>query len=267
MKTEASKAQIDFYRTNGFLVVEEFLNPSELESWRKVTEDAVALRLGGKHHAEMIEPDNYYANVFRQCMRLAGIHPPMKELMYDPSIGKLCCDLEGIDGIRIWHDQALFKGPYGNPTSFHLDNPYWSFSSRNAISIWIALDEITLKNGCMYYLPGTHKLASFENVGIGENVGGIFKIYPEWRKLEAVAAPCPAGTAVFHNGLTAHGAGANMTPRPRRAMTCAYMPDGCTFNGVQNILPEAVFKSLRIGDPLNDPVLQPLIWSKEMKNR
>ncbi|MFY7952778.1 MAG: phytanoyl-CoA dioxygenase family protein, partial [Armatimonadaceae bacterium] len=82
-------------------------------------------------------------------------------------------------------------------------------------------------------------------------------------RIEPVACPCPAGSAVFHNGLTAHGAGANMTNKPRRAMTCAYMPEGSTFNGQQNVLPTEYFEKLAIGDRLDNPVINPLIWRNE----
>ena len=51
-----------------------------------------------------------------------------------------------------------------------------------------------------------------------------------------------------------------MTPAARRAMTCAYMPDGSTFNGKRNILPEKYFNSLKIGDVIDDPKQVPLIW-------
>ena len=70
-----------------------------------------------------------------------------------------------------------------------------------------------------------------------------------------------AGSCSFHNGLTMHGAGANMTPGSRRAMTCAFMPDGSTFNGVQNVLPETYFNSLTIGDKLDNNDIMPLIYS------
>ena len=133
------------------------------------------------------------------------------------------------------------------PTGWHLDNPYWSFSSRDSLSIWVALDDATRDNGCLYYLPGTHKTATWENAGIGQNQADLFKLYSQWRSIDSVGCPCPAGSAVFHNGLTAHGAGANMTSRPRRAMTCAYMPDGSTFNGNQNILPPGYFETLKVG--------------------
>jgi ectoine hydroxylase-related dioxygenase (phytanoyl-CoA dioxygenase family) len=90
----------------------------------------------------------------------------------------------------------------------------------------------------------------------------LFKLYPLWREVDPVGCPCAAGTAVFHNGLTAHGAGANMTNQPRRAMTCAYMPDGSTFNGKKNILPKEYLDQLQVGDLLNDETINPLIWKK-----
>jgi ectoine hydroxylase-related dioxygenase (phytanoyl-CoA dioxygenase family) len=263
MKTKLTKKQIKQYQDNGFIVIEDFLNAKELAKWRAVTEDAVQQRLTERSGlTNQNDPDSYYAQVFTQCVRLADTHTGMAELMLDERLGEAAATLAGIDGIRIWHDQALFKPPYGNPTAWHLDNPYWSFYSPNAISIWVALDDATLANGCLWYLPGTHKTARYDNAGIGENLRDLFKVYPEWMSLEACAAPAKAGSVVFHNGLVAHGAGANMTPRPRRAMTCAYMPDGSTFNGQQNVLPDGYFKSLKLGDVIDDPKQVPLIWKR-----
>jgi phytanoyl-CoA hydroxylase len=266
---EISDEQVSFYRENGFIVLEGFLTPDELTRWREWTEEAVQERL--EKRPELVgkwsltnqgDPDSYYARVFTQCIKLADTHDGMRQLMLDPKLGELAARLAGVSGIRIWHDQALFKPPFGNPTAWHLDNPYWSFTSRDALSIWVALDDVTLGNGCMWYLPGTNKIATWENAGIGQNMDDLFRLYPEWRKITPVACPCPAGSAVFHNGLTAHGAGANMTNGPRRAMTCAYMPDGATFNGQKNILPEDYFGSLEIGDPLNDDGINPLLWKQ-----
>lgn len=274
MKNQLTAEQIAFYRENGFLVIENFLDADEREHWSKTTQEAVDQRLAAFHEGQRQSKtstiltnqgnaEDYYAQVFTQCIKLADTHAGMRELMFDSRLGEMAGTLAGVDGIRIWHDQALFKPPFGNPTAWHLDDPYWSFSSRDALSIWIALDDATLGNGCMWYIPGSHKTATYQNVGIGQNLADLFKVYPQWREIEPVACPCPAGSAVFHNGLTAHGAGANMTNRPRRAMTCAYMPDGATFNGTRNVLPEAYVNSLQIGDVLNDPVINPLIWSKK----
>lgn len=266
MKTALTAEQIASYRENGFIVIDDFLDSHELEHWRNVTEEAVDQRLNEKrvdgkwNLTNQGDPDNYYARVFTQCIKLADTHAGMREIMFDSRLGEMAGRLSGADGVRIWHDQALIKPPFGNPTGWHLDNPYWSFNSPQSISIWVALDDATLSNGCLYYLPGTQKEERYENVGIGQNISDLFKFYPDWMSIDPVAAPCRAGAAVFHSGLCAHGAGANMTNKPRRAMTCAYMPDGATFNGEKNVLPDEYFASLKIGDVLDHPDVNPLIW-------
>lgn len=263
MKTEVTQAQIDFYQENGFVVIEDFLSPPELESWRSAVDEAVAarqdLKLAGSNWRS---GDSYYDHVFTQRINLWQDHAGVRALMLDPALGKLAAALAGVEGIRIWHDQALIKEPWANPTGWHLDNPYWSFSSRQAISIWVALDDATLENGCLYFLPGTHKSARFDNVGIGQNIGDLFKVYSGWATLQAVAAPMKAGSCSFHNGLVAHGAGANMTPGRRRAMTCAYMPDGSTFNGKKNVLPDDYIAGLKVGDLLENDDQNPLIYHR-----
>ena len=261
MRTDVTPEQIEAYQRDGFLVLHDFLTAEELEDWRTQVEEAVEQRLAssGTLHNQG-DPDSYYAQVFTQCLKLADTHAGVRRLILDPRLGKLAADLAGVDGMRIWHDQALIKPPFGNPTAWHLDNPYWSFSSPSAISLWVALDDATESNGCLYYLPGTHRTARFETADIGTNIASLFKAYPEWRQIDPVATPCKAGSAVLHNGLVAHGAGANMTARPRRAMTCAYMPDGSVFNGVRNVLPEEYYASLSVGDILDDDVVNPLVW-------
>ncbi len=259
METELTAHQIQSYREEGFLVIDGFLSADELAVWRQATDEAVAERLAAQPPGS---PDDYYAQVFTQCLKLAETHAGMQAIMHDPRLGRVAGELAGVDGIRIWHDQALFKPPFGNPTAWHLDNPYWSFSSQNSLSLWVALDDATQDNGCLYYLPGTQKTATHANAGIGRNQADLFKSYPQWREISAMGCPCAAGSAVFHNGLTAHGAGANMTNKPRRAMTCAYMPDGEVFNGAQNVLPDDYVKTLTVGDLLNDNSINPLIWQR-----
>ena len=265
MKDILTKEQIGRYREQGFLVIENFLDADELARWRTATDEAVEQRLATRpdYLTNRRDPEAYYAEIFTQCLKLAETHPVMHELMYDARLGRLAGTLAGVDGIRIWHDQALIKPPFGNPTAWHLDNPYWSFTAQDSLSIWVALDDATLANGCMWYLPGTQRTARHDNVGIGHKISDLFRVYPEWREIEPVACPCPAGSAVFHSGLTAHGAGANMTNKPRRAMTCAYMPEGSTFNGTANILPQEYLDKLTVGDVLNDDAINPLIWSRE----
>jgi len=274
MKNQLNNEQIQFYKNNGFIVIEDFLSPEELEHWRKAVTTAVEERAGikipGKDiktgEADGINEDaDYFAKVFDQLLNLWQTNEQVKKLMLDQRIGKMAAQLAGVDGIRIWHDQALIKRPWANPTAWHLDTPFWSYSDRNAISIWVALDNATLENGCLFFIPGSHKLTGFDKITIGKNMDGIFEIYPGLINTKPVAAPMRAGSCSFHNGLTIHGANANMTNGFRRAMTCAYMPEGNRYNGEPNILPEAYLRELKIGDLLNNDDQNPLIYHVSSK--
>lgn len=273
MKWQITQDQIDYYQTNGFIVIEDFLSPSELEHWREAVMEAVTERGGKKMPGKdtkvgeddgINEDAEYYGKVFDQLLNLWQTNDKVKELMIDERISEMAAKLSGSDGIRIWHDQALFKRPWANPTAWHLDTPFWSFSDRKALSIWIALDDATLENGCLYFIPGSHKVTTYENKGIGKNMDAIFEVYPQCAKTQPYVAKMKAGSCSFHNGLTIHGAGPNMTPGFRRAMTCAYMPEGNVFNGQANILPEEYLKTLKPGDPLNNDEQNPLIYHATM---
>ena len=111
-------------------------------------------------------------------------------------------------------------------------------------------------------MPGTHREATFDSAGITEQMADLFRVYPQWQERSALPAPMKAGDCSFHNGLLAHGAGANMTPGRRRAMTCAYMPEGEVFNGQKNVLPDAYIATLKEGDVLDNDELNPLIYSR-----
>lgn len=281
MRTEVTTEEIEHYREHGFVVIEDLLDPDELELWRARITAAVERRLasGGpvtQLHATSDEKPpstreeasapaedsflEYYARVYVQQVNLWSADEGARELVLDERLGALAASLAGVDGIRLYHDQALFKPPWGNPTAFHLDLPYWEFTDPGAMTIWIALDDSTVENGCPHFVPGSHKAqAQGSVVGIGKQLGALFELRPEWTEVDPVPCPLRAGSASVHNGLTAHGAGANMTPHPRRAMTLQLMPDGARYNGTPNILPPEVVAELEVGDPLDNDEINPLL--------
>ena len=274
MQNYLSSNQVSFYRENGYIIIEDFLNNTELQHWRASVTEAVQERNGVKIPGKSVkvgEDDginvdaDYFKNVFDQVLNLWQTNDKVKALMLDERIGKMAADLSGAEGIRIWHDQALIKRPWANPTSWHLDTPFWSFFHRQALSIWVALDDVTLQNGCMFFIPGSSKQTDFTSPFIGKNMSDIFEAYPQFKNTQAIPAVMKAGSCSFHNGLTIHGAQANMTPGFRRAMTCAYMPEGSVFNGQPNILPEDYLRQLKNGDLLNNDEQNPLIYKANVQ--
>jgi ectoine hydroxylase-related dioxygenase (phytanoyl-CoA dioxygenase family) len=264
VNTDLTPEQIRKYREEGFLKIDGFLSAHELADWRAVVISAAEARnerIPG-FNDNGVTGNEYYDRVFKQRVNLWRTSPSVKKLVFEKKIAAMAAELEDLDAVRLWHDQALFKGPWANPTSWHIDDPYWSFYTRHATTIWIALDDTTIKNGALYFLPGAHREATYDNVRIGENIGSLFDVYEGWKDREPVCVEMKAGDASFHNGLAPHAAGPNMTPHPRRAFAIIYMPDGATFNGLRNVLPESLYQSLKLGDVLDHDEFNPIIYRR-----
>lgn len=256
MRSGFTNQEIADYRRNGFLSVPDLLTADELAHWREVIDSAVAAR----HQARSGRNSE---KAFTQRMHLRRDSPAIAQLVEDPRVGHLVAELEGLDAVRLYLDQALVKEPYGVPTQYHLDIPWWGFNSPHACTIWVALDDSTLENGCLYFVPGSHRLRLIAAGDLGPDLGALFTAHPE-AAARPTPSPLPAGGCSFHNGHTIHGAGANMTPGRRRAMTTAFMPAGVAFNGRRDVgvLGEKYLDTLREGDRLDNDELNPLVYAR-----
>jgi len=254
MRSRFTDREIADYRGTGFLIVEDFLTAAELARWREAVDAAVAeVRL--EHSGRNSE------NVFTQRMHLRRTSAAVRQLVEDEEVGRLVAQLEGLDAVRLYLDQALVKEPYAAPTQYHLDIPWWAFTSPHACTVWVALDDSTLENGCLYFIPGSQQPRLTATGDLGPALGAVFAGHPEAVRWPT-AAPLPAGGCSFHNGHTIHGAGANMTPGRRRAMTTAFMPADARFNGRRDaqVLGDEYLDTLSEGDRLDNHELNPLVY-------
>jgi phytanoyl-CoA hydroxylase len=265
MNTDITQEQIEAYQAEGCLVLPDFLTPGELQELRAAVTSGVE-HMGTRKIADQdhrVDPTTEQTRPFLQRLNLWKINGTIAKLLLDPDLGRMLCRLADVEGLRLYLDHTLQKQPWAIPTAWHTDNPKWAFYSRNAISIWIALDDATLQNGCMYYLPGSHNITDYKrNADTNDHIATMFELYLELKNYEARPAQMKAGSAGVHNGMTAHAAGPNMTPTWRRAMIGAYMPDGATFNGQQSILSDDQTAGLKIGDVIAQEQHQPLVWPK-----
>ena len=110
----------------------------KLASWRQAVDEAVAQRAGRNdtYHNQRGE-DDYYKNVFVERANLWKTSEKIKQLLLVPRWGTIAADLAGTKGVRPYHDHAMIKQAWANPTNFHVDNPYDPFYSHQAIMLWI----------------------------------------------------------------------------------------------------------------------------------
>lgn len=269
MKTELTSEQFDDYKERGFLLVPEFLDAGELEMYQHAVDEAISNRVGQQTLSQASGGGpTFYENVFVQCSNLWKNHEQIRQLVMDSELGEMVTRLSGVSGQRVYHDHAMVKRPGANPTNWHMDNPFDPFFHRDAISTWLALDDVTVENGCLYYLPGVHREAdhSFSEALLSvPDMGALFKVFPQWANIEPVAVEIPAGGLAIHNGLTPHAAGPNMTCGLRRAFSVRYMPDGATCNGKGvGAMDECYLKSIAAGDVIRDAINHPLVFSEHL---
>jgi phytanoyl-CoA hydroxylase len=247
--------QIARYRRDGFIQLDNIVTGKELKRLRDAVVAAVESEKAPPDPARTKTP---YEQIFIQKVNLWRRHPAVRDFVLCTRFGDVAARLSGRP-VRIWHDQALFKEPReGAKTPWHQDAVYWPHAERkDQITIWIALKDATLQNGCMSFVAETHKLGPVEYIDLG-NPKNIFHSAPQLKGKKPETCQLAAGSCTFHNGLTFHYAGPNKSQSMREAFAIIYMPDGTEFDGQKHIVTDPL--NLKEGDRL-DGEMFPLVGS------
>ena len=203
------------------------LSADELARYGAAVDRGVALRTGGDPRP--FEERSRYEQSFLQCINLWEDCEDVRPLTFHQRIAGAAAELLGVPAIRIWHDQALYKEPGGRGTDPHHDQAYWPLAEANTITAWIAFDGADLENGCMGYVPGSHRFGekrAFPNIFTG--TGYDLEKDDVARGMPPRFEPVRPGDVAFHHGLTIHCAKPNMSARTRRTHTMIYFADGST---------------------------------------
>jgi ectoine hydroxylase-related dioxygenase (phytanoyl-CoA dioxygenase family) len=217
---------VEQFREQGFVVVPGLLTEAELDHYGELVTDAVRYRTSAD--TVPLEEKSRYQQSFVQCMNLWEDFPHLRPLTFHQGVGRAAAELLGVDAVRLWHDQALYKKAGGRVTDPHQDHPYWPIKETASVTAWIPFTGSTIESGAMAYLPGSHTigLRKFVNIFFGEPHDLLAD--PELAGIEPVWVEVPKGSVAFHHGLTVHLAAANTTGVDRAVHTIIYFPDGST---------------------------------------
>jgi ectoine hydroxylase-related dioxygenase (phytanoyl-CoA dioxygenase family) len=138
---------VDRFRRDGFVVVDGLLDQDELDRYGAAVTAGVHARTaaGVRPYAER----SRYQQSFLQCMNLWEDRPHVRPLTFHPRLGQAAAELLGVDAIRLWHDQALYKEPGGRGTDAHQDHPYWPIKETASVTAWIPFDGSRRSAGAM----------------------------------------------------------------------------------------------------------------------
>jgi len=232
------EAQVRFYEENGYIQLHNVLTPEEVVALRNALDTAAADR---KKLQENWGPrsDEGYSKVFLQMVNVWERYPAIEDYALSPRIGDIARQLTRAPYVRLWHDHALIKYPNDSKaTAWHQDKVYWPMQENRALSCWMALDDVTVKKGCMWFLPGSHKLGPLDPVdlGVADEESLLRALPPSMKEVRPVVMEMKAGSCTFHHGLTFHYAGPNVTDGPRRAMVTIFMPAGTHYKKQEHLV-------------------------------
>jgi ectoine hydroxylase-related dioxygenase (phytanoyl-CoA dioxygenase family) len=212
------------FRAKGHAVLRGVATRTEVTAYRPVIE-AAALRCS-RETRPLEERDNY-GKAFLQVPNLWRTDAGVARFVCARRFAKIAAELLGVDGVRLYHDQALLKEPAGGRTPWHQDQYYWPFDGEQTVTMWMPLVDVPPEVGTMTFASGSHRLGYLGSHHISDDSDAAFAAMIAAQHLPLdTHGPLAAGDATFHAGWTLHSAPPNPTPLLRSVMTVIYFADG-----------------------------------------
>lgn len=219
-----TQEQVSYYQNKGHIILREVANQDEVNAYRPVIQNIVKEK---NYHDKPIHERNTYGKAFIQISNLWVDSAAAQRYVLARRFAKIAADLMGVSGVRIYHDQALFKEPGGGHTPWHQDQIYWPLDTDKVITMWMPLVPVSEEVGSMTFASGSHHHGYISKLEISDESHKTLKQYIDAKGFDMVSyGAMQAGDATFHAGWTLHSAPNNPTETMREVMTVIYYADG-----------------------------------------
>lgn len=229
---EIGSEQVDFFREYGYLSGVRILSDEQVEALRQelarlLDASPEDRELFYEYHSNESTDPNH---VLFHALGAWRITPGFHDLLWHPAFTVPAAQLLG-GSVRFWHDQ-LFSKPahHGGVVAWHQDYSYWTRTQPLAhLTCWIGLDDSNRENGCVQYIPGSHRWPDLPITGLAGDMTAINSVLNQEQKREferPVAVELKKGECSFHHPRLVHGSFANHSDHSRRATVINVMKDG-----------------------------------------
>ncbi|GAA4438575.1 hypothetical protein GCM10023188_34160 [Pontibacter saemangeumensis] len=237
-----SQEQVDFFQENGYVS-----NIKMLEDWqvdilnRELAEIADPAHPANDlyyefHTNESSDPNAVLFHALGAWRMAAGFH----DVLWNPAFVMAASQLLGNSPVRFWHDQLFVKpAHHGGVVAWHQDYSYWTRTvPMQHLTCWTGLDDATRENGCLYYIPKSHRWGLLDKPELAGDMEGIMAYLTEEQKAEFKPVPIELkkGYAAFHHPLMVHGSYKNESDRSRRAFVLNVFADGTRSDTDEEVL-------------------------------
>jgi ectoine hydroxylase-related dioxygenase (phytanoyl-CoA dioxygenase family) len=251
------------YQRDGHVALREVLPRDEAMAWREPIEEAVEKWRRDRRPVEQRETT--YGRAFVQVTNLWAVSEKVKLFTLAQRFGRIAAELMGVEGVRLYHDQALFKEAGGGHTPWHQDQFYWPIAGDKTITMWMPLVDCPGEMGPMVFASGEHRRGSLAQLAISDDSAAYFTRMARDEQWQQQTCELLAGDATFHAGWLPHRATGNSTKNKRAVMTIIYHAADAKVSEMQNdfqpLDAAAFLPGLKPGDVAASP-LNPVIWAR-----
>jgi len=230
-KYSLTNDHLEFYQKNGFIKLKDVLSRDEITHFSimisKKVNELTSVKIPLKKR-------DTYGKAFLQLFNLWKEDQGIKELIFSKRLAQIATDLMKVDGVRLYHDQALFKEANGGITPWHADQYYWPLSSDKTITVWIPLQNTPLEMGPLEFSAGSQTILMGRELSISDESEKVIGEKIRLSNFEHIIEPFELGEVSFHSGWIFHRAGANTTNKTRKVMTIIYMEKNMKLKEPQN---------------------------------
>jgi len=222
---------IDFYKNNGFIKLKQVYSQEEIDYLNEViTTEVNALN----KQVLALDQRDTYGKAFLQIMNIWKNSELVKEIVFGKKLAKIATELMEVTGVRLYHDQALYKEPNGGHTPWHADQYYWPLASDKTVTAWIPLQNTPLEWGPLEYSAGSDQLTEGRDKEISDESQQFLETALKNKGFVHVVEPFDIGEVSFHKGWLYHRAGPNKTNQMRKVMTVIYMDKDMKLKAPEN---------------------------------
>jgi ectoine hydroxylase-related dioxygenase (phytanoyl-CoA dioxygenase family) len=257
-----TQEQINFYRENKYVKLKNVLNAETIAHFSEVIKNKVQEL--NTQDIPIFKRDTY-SKAFLQIMNIWTHDDEVKRFVFNRRVAQIATELMGVDGVRMYHDQALFKEPGGGFTPWHADQYYWPLSNDNTVTAWIPLQETPLEMGPLEFSAKSHLLQEGRQLKISDDSEQVISQKLRLGDFKTVIEPFELGEVSFHSGWIFHRAGANTTDEMRQVMTIIYMDKDMKLIQPKNDNQQADWETwcpgAKVGEVINSPI-NPVLYEK-----
>lgn len=256
-----SPESISFYQEYGYVKLKDILSTEVLQFYGDIITDQV-FKLNTL--TKPMEERTTYEKAFLQIMNIWTKDEKVKEFVFSKRLAKIATDLMQVKGVRLYHDQALYKEPGGGITPWHADQFYWPLSNPNTVTVWIPLQDTPMEMGPLAFAEKSQHVEIGRDIEISDESEAILQEELKRRAFHLSESPFELGEVSFHAGWTFHRAGVNSSDKPRKVMTIIYMDKDIRLKEPANSYQIADWKTWCSGLPIGstpDGPLNPVLFS------